>query len=116
MLGMMTQMQAQAQMQHDLGQNQVNQILAMSETQRVDAKQREEAQRAEALKREEMLIQAKMNADQINADREKCQIDREKCQIEANQKREQALLKLKAETEEGNQKTGAGPSLTENGQ
>jgi len=42
MLNMVTQIQAQAQMQHDQGQNKMNQILAQAENQRVDAMKREE--------------------------------------------------------------------------
>jgi len=44
-----------------------------------------------------MLVQAKMNADQLNA-------DREKVQIEVSQKREQALLRLKTESDEATRK------------
>ena len=108
MFGMINQIQHQAQIQYDQNQNQTNQILAQAEMQRVSAEKREEAQRAEALKREEMLIQAKMNADQLNADREKCQIEaNQKMRADteaANQKREQALLKLKMDSDETTRK------------
>ena len=74
------------------------------EAQQAEAKRREEAQRAEAMKREElaltreqMLIQIKTVTDQTSA-------DREKAQIEANQKREQALRKEKAEADEATRK------------
>ena len=97
MCGIISQIQHQAQVQHDQNQNQTNQILAQAEMQRASAEKREEAQRAEALKREEMLVQAKMNADQLNA-------DREKIQLEASQKRELALLKLKTDSDETTRK------------
>jgi len=97
MFGIITQIQNQAQVQYDQNQNQTNQILAQAKMQRASAEKREEAQRAEALKREEMLIQAKMNADQLNA-------DREKVQVEASQKTELALLKLKTESDETTRK------------
>jgi len=108
MFGMITQIQNQAQIQYDQSQNQTNQILAQAEMQRVSAEKREEAQRADALKKEEMLIQMKMNTDQVNADREKCQIEaNQKMRADteaANQKREQALLKLKMDSDETTRK------------
>ena len=74
----------------------------------VSAEIREEAQRTDALKREEMLIQMKMNTDQVNADWEKCQIEaNQKMRADteaANQKREQALLKLKMDSDETTRK------------
>jgi len=82
--------------------------------QMVSAEIREEAQRTDALKkiliykREEMLIQMKMNTDQVNADWEKCQIEaNQKMRADteaANQKREQALLKLKMDSDETTRK------------
>jgi len=52
----MGQMQAQAQAQQDQSQNQINQILAQTEMQRLDAKQREDSIRSKNLAREELLI------------------------------------------------------------
>jgi len=96
------------QIQYEQSQNQTNQILAQAEMQMVSAEIREEAQRTDALKREEMLIQMKMNTDQVNADWEKCQIEaNQKMRADteaANQKREQALLKLKMDSDETTRK------------
>ena len=93
MLIMTGQMQAQAQAQFDQSQNQISQILAQAEIQRLDAKEREraaeevsrkreEAQKAEALTRhennsarEQLLVQLKIEADKNNAEREKMQAE-----------------------------------------
>jgi len=47
-INMVGQMQPQAWAQREQNQNQMNQILAQAETQRLDFEQREEVQRAEA--------------------------------------------------------------------
>jgi len=53
---MTTMGQMQAQAQQDQCQNQINQILAQTEMQRLDAKQREDSIRSKNLAREELLI------------------------------------------------------------
>ena len=73
------------------------------EAQRAEAERREarrveaQAQRAEAIKREELLIQMKIATEQASA-------DREKVQLEATQYREQAWLKVKADSDEASRK------------
>jgi len=61
--------------------NEMNQILAQAETQRLDDKQREE-----------LLTQMKIKSDQTNA-------EREKMQTKINQKREQMCTEKKLKTE-----------------
>jgi len=104
LMQMVGQMQAEAQAQQDQSQNQMNQILAQAEVQRVEAKQREEAQRAEARQREEAQRAEAMKREELALAREQM-LARMKAEAEeASQKREQALRKEKAEADEATRK------------